>query len=571
MKNFKKSSAIALMSTAIIGAAAVAVPLMNATTLTAHASEVDVTLNSKTALTSSYTSQIKTPGANTGTFTVTNNVGAQANILLQTLKSAQIKIPAQLVNHITATGDADVTTQMGINLTNIPAIGSLLTYLQSSSYQALLKQLEILDSSALTGGTSNFAEVYKDLAKLGDLKTMDLANVKGTITIDGDVATVKFNDALVNQIATQLETVINGLETALNNVNTGSSAVGLVLQQIVNGLRPYVNTVLDFVNGLVSGTADAVSALGNVTALTTATIKFPVSLNVDKAWFEQYAPNGLTTKFGAGIQNTSLISWDFLTDNANANTNVVFADIVAPKTPVLSNVNTSSATVKAEAGSTVVIYNAAGAKIGTATAPGTADGKTQVSFAVKYTTQKAGAKITVQATDVHGNKSAKASATVPGAVNKPGTPATNKPGTVKPVKTQIVYRLYNPNTGEHFYPTSTYERDMDLKAGWRNEGTLETAPTSGKAIYRVYNPNAKGGDHYYTMSKYEASQLVSQGWKWDNNGKPVFYSGGTKPVYVAYNPNAQTGAHNYTMNKYEQNSLLKVGWKYGATAWYGLS
>ena len=137
-------------------------------------------------------------------------------------------------------------------------------------------------------------------------------------------------------------------------------------------------------------------------------------------------------------------------------------------------------------------------------------------------------------------------------------------------KTQVVYRLYNPNTGEHFYPTSTYERDYVIKAGWRNEGTLETAPTSGTAIYRVYNPNAKGGDHYYTTSQYEAKSLVSKGWRWDNNAKPVFYSGGSKPVYVAYNPNAVTGAHNYTMSSYEQNSLLKIGWKYGATAWFAV-
>ncbi|MDG4955993.1 hypothetical protein OGZ36_00005, partial [Lactococcus lactis] len=58
--------------------------------------------------------------------------------------------------------------------------------------------------------------------------------------------------------------------------------------------------------------------------------------------------------------------------------------------------------------------------------------------------------------------------------------------------------------------------------------------------------------------------------KWDNNAKPVFYSGGSKPVYVAYNPNAETGAHNYTMSAYEQNSLLSIGWKYGETAWFAV-
>ena len=56
----------------------------------------------------------------------------------------------------------------------------------------------------------------------------------------------------------------------------------------------------------------------------------------------------------------------------------------------------------------------------------------------------------------------------------------------------------------------------------------------GITVYRLYNPNAAGGDHYYTKSKYEAQSLVNKGWKWDNQGKAVFYSGGNLPIYVAY-------------------------------------
>lgn len=123
----------------------------------------------------------------------------------------------------------------------------------------------------------------------------------------------------------------------------------------------------------------------------------------------------------------------------------------------MSNVKKSSVTVKAEAGSTVKVYNASGQQIGSAKASGTADGKTQVSVNVNYTSQKAGAKITVKATDIHGNTSSAATATTPAANT------TNPTNPSVPVKTQVVYRLYNPNTGEHFYPTSKYERDQQLK------------------------------------------------------------------------------------------------------------
>lgn len=87
-----------------------------------------------------------------------------------------------------------------------------------------------------------------------------------------------------------------------------------------------------------------------------------------------------------------------------------------------------------------------------------------------------------------------------------------------------VYRLYNHNTGEHFYTTSTTEKNIDVSAGWTYEGLGWTAPTTSST-----------------------------------------------PVYRVYNLNAQSGAHNYTESGFEQNSLLSNGWKYGAIAWYGVA
>ncbi|WKB49909.1 hypothetical protein QYH60_13220 (plasmid) [Lactococcus lactis subsp. lactis] len=129
-----------------------------------------------------------------------------------------------------------------------------------------------------------------------------------------------------------------------------------------------------------------------------------------------------------------------------------------------------------------------------------------------------------------------------------------------------VYRLYNPNSGEHFYTTSYYEATCDYKVGWNIEGTGWYSPTAGTAVYRVFNPIVKGGDHYYTKSLYEGKELVKRGWKWDYEGKPIFYSGGSNSVYVSYNPYPQSGTHNYTTSSFEQNNLLKMGWKYGTVA-----
>lgn len=132
--------------------------------------------------------------------------------------------------------------------------------------------------------------------------------------------------------------------------------------------------------------------------------------------------------------------------------------------------------------------------------------------------------------------------------------------------TNDMYRLYNPNSGEHFYTANSVERDKVKKAGWKYEGIGWNAPTGGDPVYRLYNPNA--GDHHYTLHASEKNHLVKVGWKYEGVG---WYSDKNKtvPLYRAYNKNAKAGSHNYTVNKNEQNHLIKVGWHNEGIAWYG--
>ncbi|MDR2977104.1 MAG: hypothetical protein LBV19_07365 [Streptococcaceae bacterium] len=67
-----------------------------------------------------------------------------------------------------------------------------------------------------------------------------------------------------------------------------------------------------------------------------------------------------------------------------------------------------------------------------------------------------------------------------------------------------IYRMLNPNSGEHFYTTSTYEVNSLVTSGWQYEGESWTAPNSGSAVYRLYNPNS--GVHFYTTSSYKDSE-----------------------------------------------------------------
>ena len=136
------------------------------------------------------------------------------------------------------------------------------------------------------------------------------------------------------------------------------------------------------------------------------------------------------------------------------------------------------------------------------------------------------------------------------------------------VATQVMYRMYNPNSGEHFYTANASEKAMLVSVGWNYEGTAWTAPvSSGTPVYRMYNPNA--GDHHYTTNAAERDMLKNAGWNYEGIG---WYSADsqTTPLYRLYNPNAIAGAHHYTVNYNEATYLQSLGWKYEGLAWYGM-
>ena len=136
-----------------------------------------------------------------------------------------------------------------------------------------------------------------------------------------------------------------------------------------------------------------------------------------------------------------------------------------------------------------------------------------------------------------------------------------------PTAAIAMHRLYNPNSGEHFYTASAQERDYLDKIGWNYEGIGWYAPTEGDDVYRLYNPNA--GDHHYTMSASERDWLVSLGWRYEGVGWKSADKDGV-PLYRQYNPNATTGSHNYTTSKSENDHLVSLGWRAEGIGWYGL-
>ncbi len=135
-----------------------------------------------------------------------------------------------------------------------------------------------------------------------------------------------------------------------------------------------------------------------------------------------------------------------------------------------------------------------------------------------------------------------------------------------PVSVIPMYRMYNPNTGEHFYTRSEQERETIYAVGWEYEGVgFYTPETSNTPIYRLFNPNED--DHHYTGSAKERDILVSIGWRYEGI---AWYSDDshTLPAYRLFNPNARCGSHHYTLNTAERDKLVSIGWQYEGIAFY---
>lgn len=167
------------------------------------------------------------------------------------------------------------------------------------------------------------------------------------------------------------------------------------------------------------------------------------------------------------------------------------------------------------------------------------------------------------------NSVAEASSAVDSGISEAALSGTDSGSeeTTSTTRYKRVYRLYNPNTGEHFLTTSEKESRYDQQAGWKYEGVAFYAPAekTDTPVYRLSNPNT--GDHFYTANQKEADYLAQAGW---NNEGIAWYSGGTTAVYRVSNPGAKSYNHSYAASEKEKDYLVSQGWTDEGVSWYAL-
>ena len=133
-----------------------------------------------------------------------------------------------------------------------------------------------------------------------------------------------------------------------------------------------------------------------------------------------------------------------------------------------------------------------------------------------------------------------------------------------------MFRMYDPNGGEHFYTGSEDEKNILIAAGWNYEGVGFNFHAAGAPVYRLYD-RYDSGDHLYTMDQEEIDRLLADGWEMEG---VAFNSAGENEVaqYRLYNPNAHLngtrGAWHFTSSVDERDHLMSLGWEYQGIGWY---
>lgn len=145
------------------------------------------------------------------------------------------------------------------------------------------------------------------------------------------------------------------------------------------------------------------------------------------------------------------------------------------------------------------------------------------------------------------------------------------------IDTVARYRLYNPNSGFHFWTTNFAEDAYLGSLGWNQEGAnyrmysgeITVDGEVSKPYYRLYNPNS--GRHFWTSNEAEYNFLGSIGWNQEGINGYLFLTSvtGTMPLYRLYNPNS--GGHFWTVSEAEYNYLGSIGWNQEGIAGYVLS
>lgn len=362
------------------------------------------------------------------------------------------------------------------------------------------------------------------------------------------------------------------------NLADGSASVAPIADQVYTGsaIRPAV-TVSSGGITLVSGTDYTVSYSSNKNAGTAAvtvtgrgncTGSLAGSFRITAKSISNAAISGVKNKTYTGAAQTQNITVKDGTNPLAAGTDYT----VSYKNNTNAGTATLTVTGKGNySGTKNATFKISAKSIAGADVSGIQDAFYYGKAVTQTVTVKAGTKTLAAGTDYrlsYKNNDSVGTATVIISGNGNYTGTVRKTFEIS-IERRPVYRVYNPNSGEHHFTLSKEEQDMLVSLGWKNEAIAWVSPGWSKTpVYRLYNPNA--GEHHYTTNEAERDNLVHVGWRYEGIG---WYSDDaqTIAIYRVYNPNAYANNHHYTRDKSERDHLISLGWRDEDIGWYSLA
>ena len=396
------------------------------TTAKAAVLDVEILTNITSTNTSGTTSASPYPGSTTQNvdFTIHGDAPVSAPVLSGT-RHAVLTIPAELQGQVTPS-DASVTTDVTLDLNQV----GLLSTVFSTTNNLVTTLTEILNGSLgiLTGVYLDTTQLYHDLDLLKGVQDIGGATYTAATTLNPDGTMVEANlDQGLGPILTQnVSDILKNLKTSINNLH----AVAEVTDLPVIALALSINTTMEplkaaataAIDGLLTPLLGGTDPTGVVDTLTQqlltasvlgdTTVKIPTTIDIPAT-----STGVVDSKFVGTVVQTDLLDVDLLI-TANGVSDVFWAgqapaDTTAPAAPVITSTTGNSTTGytvtgTAEPNSTVNIYDASDALVGTATTD--ADGNFTATLPG---TVGANAPLTATATDAAGNESPETPFTTP--------------------------------------------------------------------------------------------------------------------------------------------------------------
>ncbi|WP_170924745.1 adhesive domain-containing protein [Candidatus Enterococcus clewellii] len=255
-------------------------------------------------------------------FTISGAGLANVSANLVGKKYGVLVIPSQLSGKVTPNGNAQVDTNVTVDLSKVAllkptfdALDGLITLIDNIQKGAL----------SLVGVSFDLTEVNKQLALLDSLETLGHTTYSATTVGDARSIYLNMDEGLGTILAGNLRQILVNLNTAVQNLKVTvttpivGDAVAAVINPVLNTVKPALNTAITTLLPALGVGGAAVQQLADASVLGQTTITLPTFVSGPGS-----ITSNLDARFVGTVIKSSVIDIDLL-NTANATSYIYFA------------------------------------------------------------------------------------------------------------------------------------------------------------------------------------------------------------------------------------------------------